>query len=129
MTCWGNGTPLREFLHANDLGEACVFALEHWSALSPDAPKDDQGVPLAFLNVGTSINLSISELAEQVAEAVGYSGTINWDTSKPTGTPKKQLDVSRLRELGWSARISLAEGLPLVVQDFRHALVSRQLRL
>ena len=128
VTCWGSGTPLREFLHADDLGEACVFALEHWSALTPDSPKDDQGTPLAFLNVGTGIDLSIRELAEQVSQAVGYGGTIHWDTSKPDGTPKKQLNVKRLRDLGWSARIPLAEGLPLAVQDFKQKLATRQLR-
>ena len=67
VSCWGTGTPLREFLHADDLGEACVFALENWSALSEEAPRDDEGKPLAFLNVGTGIDLSIRELAEQVA--------------------------------------------------------------
>ena len=128
VTCWGSGTPLREFLHADDLGEACVFALEHWSALAPDAPKDDQGKPLAFLNVGTGIDLSIGELAEQVAQAVGFKGTIHWDTSKPDGTPKKQLNVSRLRDLGWSARIPLKEGLPLAVEDFEQTLATGELR-
>ncbi|EAU75485.1 GDP-L-fucose synthase [Synechococcus sp. RS9916] len=128
VTCWGSGTPLREFLHADDLGEACVFALENWSALSANAPKDDQGAPLAFLNVGTGIDLSIRELAEQVAEAVGYSGTIHWDTSKPDGTPKKQLNVSRLSELGWSARIPLSEGLLSAVQDFERNLSLGRLR-
>ena len=118
MTCWGSGTPLREFLHADDLGEACVFALEHWSILDPHAPCDDQGIPLSFLNVGTGIDLSIRELAEQVAATVGFKGTIQWDTSKPDGTPKKQLNVSRLSQVGWRARIPLAEGLPLAYQNF-----------
>ena len=128
VTCWGSGMPLREFLHADDLGEACVFALEHWSALTPDSPKDDQGAPLAFLNVGTGTDLSIRELAEQVSQAIGYDGTIHWDTSKPDGAPKKQLNVKRLRDLGWSARIPLEEGLPLAVQDFKQKLATRQLR-
>ena len=110
VTCWGTGTPLREFLHADDLGEACVFALENWSSLSEDAPRDDEGNPLAFLNVGTGIDLSIRELAEQVAAAVGFNGSIHWDHSKPDGTPKKQLDVSRLASMGWRARIALSEG-------------------
>ena len=118
VTCWGSGTPLREFLHADDLGEACVFALEHWSALSDDAPRDDCGDPLAFLNVGTGLDLSIRELAEQVAATVGFQGAIHWDTSKPDGTPKKQLNVSRLSQLGWRARIPLAEGLPSAYEDF-----------
>ena len=128
VTCWGSGRPLREFLHADDLGEACVFALEHWSALPQDAPCDDQGEPLAFLNVGTGIDLSIRELAEQVAATVGFAGEIHWDTSKPDGTPKKQLNVSRLRQLGWSARIPLAEGLPLAYRDFCAHLQDGSLR-
>ena len=128
VTCWGSGTPLREFLHADDLGEACVFALEHWSAFSPDAPKDDQGAPLAFLNVGTGNDLSIRELAEQVATTTGFSGAIQWDMSKPDGTPKKQLNVRRLGQLGWNARIPLSEGLPLAYQDFLDQLNSNTLR-
>ena len=88
VTCWGTGRPLREFLHADDLGEACVFALENWSALHADAPRDNEGNPLAFLNVGTGIDLSIQKLAEEVAAAVDFKGSIRWDHSKPDGTPK-----------------------------------------
>ena len=128
VTCWGSGKPLREFMHADDLGEACVFALENWSALATDAPKDNQGAPLSFLNVGTGVDLSIRELAEQVAQAMSYTGTINWDTSKPDGTPKKQLNVSRLRRLGWRTRIPLEEGLPQAVQDFERMLAEGRLR-
>ena len=121
VTCWGTGTPLREFLHADDLGEACVFALEKWSALDEDAPTNDAGQPLAFLNVGTGIDLSIRELAKQVADAVGFNGSIHWDPSKPDGTPKKQLDVSRLTNMGWKARILLKEGLVNTVVDFKRS--------
>ena len=121
VSCWGTGKPLREFLHADDLGEACVFALEQWSALSDDAPQDDEGNPLAFLNVGTGVDLSICELAEQVADAVGFGGSIHWDHSKPDGTPKKQLDVSRLAAMGWRARIGLSEGLASTVIDFEES--------
>jgi GDP-L-fucose synthase len=120
VTCWGSGTPLREFLHADDLGEACVFALKHWQ------PGPDE---LPFLNVGTGVDLSIRELAEAVANATGYSGTIHWDTSKPDGTPKKQLDVSRLASLGWRARIPLAEGLASTVMLFREQLNQQLVRL
>ena len=109
VTCWGSGTPLREFLHVDDLGEACVFALEQWQP----GPEE-----LQFLNVGTGLDLTIRELAEAVAAATGYQGEIRWDTSKPDGTPKKQLDVGRLAELGWRARIPLAEGLSSTVADF-----------
>ena len=128
MTCWGSGSPLREFLHADDLGEACVFALERWSALADDAPKDDAGQPLAFLNVGTGLDLTIRALAEQIAAVVGFTGDLLWDTSKPDGTPKKQLDVSRLRTMGWSASIPLADGLQRAYTDFKTALRSEQLR-
>ena len=109
VTCWGTGSPLREFLHVDDLGEACVFALELWQP----GPEE-----LQFLNVGTGVDLTIRELAEQVATATGYQGTIEWDATKPDGTPKKQLNVSRLAELGWRARIPLAEGLASTVADF-----------
>ena len=120
VTCWGTGTPLREFLHADDLGEACVFALERWSALNQDAPRDNEGQELAFLNVGTGNDLSISDLAKQVANAVGFTGSIHWDPGKPDGTPKKQLDVSRLNNMGWHARIGLSEGLKSTVTDFKN---------
>ena len=128
VTCWGTGTPLREFLHADDLGEACVFALEHWDPGSPKAPRDASGAPLAFLNVGTGVDLSIRELAEAVAAATGFGGEIHWDASKPDGTPKKQLDVSRLAALGWRARIPLADGLQQAVAAFRAELARGDLR-
>jgi GDP-L-fucose synthase len=128
VTCWGTGTPLREFLHADDLGEACVFALEHWDPAAADAPRDDQGEPLAFLNVGTGVDLSIRELAEAVAAATGFQGDILWDSGKPDGTPKKQLEVSRLAGLGWRARIPLAEGLRQAVAAYRQECASGLLR-
>ena len=109
---------MREFLHVDDLGKACVFALESWSALASDAPQDDQGKPLGFMNVGTGVDLTIKDLAEQIAAVVGFEGTIDWDTSKPDGTPKKQLDMSRLKLLGWQARIPLEEGLSSTVALF-----------
>ncbi len=120
VTCWGTGSPLREFLHVDDLGEACVFALEHWQP-SPEE--------LQHLNVGTGIDLSIRELAEAVASASGYEGKIEWDSSKPDGTPKKQLDVTRLAALGWRSRIHLAEGLMETVKLFRSQLRAGQVRL
>ena len=129
VTCWGTGAPLREFLHVDDLGEACVFALEHWDPSSADAPRDDAGEPLPFLNVGTGVDLTIRELAEAVAAATGFQGTIVWDASKPDGTPKKQLDVSRLRALGWQARIPLLEGIKSTVALFREQLQQQLVRL
>jgi GDP-L-fucose synthase len=116
VICWGSGHALREFLHVDDLGEACVFVLEYWQPQLDDLP---------FLNVGTGVDLTICELAEQVAEACGYRGEILWDTSKPDGTPKKQLDVSRLSALGWKAQISLANGLMSTLADFAANRISR----
>ena len=91
VTCWGTCTPLQEFLHVDDLGAACVFALEHWQ------PGLDQ---LQFLNVGTGINLSIPELAEAVAAATGFQGEICWDASKPDCTPKKTTGCEPVGESG-----------------------------
>ncbi len=120
VTCWGTGTPLRQFLNVDDLGEACVFALEHWQ------PGPDE---LQFLNVGTGVDLTIRELDEAVAAATSYQGEILWDASKPDGTPKKQLDVSRLADLGWRARIPLAEGLRSTVVLPREELSQRMMLL
>jgi len=105
-----------------------VFALEHWDPGAPDAPLDDEGNPLAFLNVGTGVDLTIRALAEAVARATGFRGDIQWDSSKPDGTPKKQLDVSRLAGLGWRARIPLEEGLNQAVAAFRQELSDGQVR-
>ena len=120
VTCWGSGTPLREFLHVDDLGEACVFALEQWQ------PGPDE---LQHLNVGTGVDLSIRELAQAVAAATGFAGEIHWDSSKPDGTPRKQLDVSRLAGLGWRARIPLVEGLASTVAEFRDQFSQQLVRL
>lgn len=133
VTCWGTGTPLREFLHADDLGEACVFALERWDPAAADAPSGQgpagEGLePLSCLNVGTGVDLTIRALAEAVAEATGFRGEILWDSSKPDGTPKKQLDVSRLAGLGWRARIPLEQGLHEAVAAFRQELRSGEMR-
>ena len=129
VTCWGTGTPLREFLHIDDLGEACVFALERWDPSAEGAPLDGHGVPLQFLNVGTGVDLTIRELAEAVAVATGFKGQILWDATKFDGTPKKQLDVSRLAALGWRVGIPLDEGLGDTVELFRQQLQEDLVRL
>jgi len=129
VTCWGTGTALREFLHADDLGEACVFALERWDPCAENAPLDEQARPLSFLNVGTGTDLTIRELAEAVAAATGFKGEILWNAAKPDGTPKKQLNVSRLSSLGWRARIPLADGIRDTVALFRSQLDQNLVRL
>ncbi|MDA9889273.1 GDP-L-fucose synthase [Synechococcus sp. AH-224-G16] len=120
VMCWGTGTPLREFLHVDDLGDACVFALERWQP-SP--------AELQFLNVGTGKDITIRELAQAVSSAINYEGTIKWDTSKADGTPKKQLDVTKLTALGWRAQIPLADGLASTVALFREELNLKTARL
>lgn len=109
VTCWGTGSPMREFLHVDDLGDACVFALENWQPSSEE---------IQFLNVGTGVDLTIRELAEAIAESMRYTGNINWDTSKPDGTPKKQLDIEQLSSIGWISKISLKSGLQSTVNEF-----------
>ncbi len=98
VTCWGTGAPRREFLHVDDLAEACTFLLRTYSG---------EG----HLNIGTGSDITIRELAETIAQATGFKGRIAWDTSKPDGTMLKRMDVSRIGAMGWKARIGFAEGL------------------
>ena len=113
VTCWGTGKPMREFLHVNDLGNACKFVLENWK---PNQKLDE--FKLNFLNVGTGKDISIRDLALLMAKITDYNGEIKWDTSKPDGTPKKLLDISRIRNLGWEPTISLEKGLKTTYSDF-----------
>lgn len=105
VVAWGSGTPRREFLHVDDLADACAFLLN--ATNPPD-----------WVNVGTGTDVTIRELTELVAEVVGYRGRITWDTSKPDGTPRKLLDVSRLTTLGWRARIPLRDGVVATYASF-----------
>jgi GDP-L-fucose synthase len=98
VTLWGTGTPKREFLHADDLASACLFMLEEYSGD-------------VALNIGTGQDVSIKELAILIAQIVGYQGEINWDSSKPDGTPRKLLDVAKINQLGWKANIDLESGI------------------
>ena len=105
VTCWGDGSPLREFLYVDDLANLCVFLMNNYSG--------DETV-----NAGTGKEITIKALAELVAKAVGYEGSILWDTSKPNGTPRKLLDVSKAASLGWSYRTELEDGIRLAYEDF-----------
>ena len=98
LQVWGSGKPMREFLHVDDLADACVFMME-------------QGIADGVYNVGTGVDVTIQELAATIMEVVGFNGKIEFDASKPDGTPRKLLDVSRLAQLGWKASISLSEGI------------------
>ena len=115
VQCWGTGTPRREFLHVDDLASAVLFCLKYWDPDAADAPRTTQGERLEFLNVGTGSDLSIRELAGLVAGKIGYKGTVQWDSARPDGTPRKLLDVSRLRQLGWQASIPLEQGVERTV--------------
>lgn len=105
VVCWGTGSPLREFLYADDLARACIFLMENYS--------EEQ-----FINVGSGIEVTIRELAETVARAIGYTGSIRWDTTKPDGTPRKLMDSSRLRALGWNPEVELEDGIRRAYEDF-----------
>lgn len=105
VTCWGSGSPLREFLYADDLARACVFLLENYS--------DEQ-----FINVGYGSDVTIRELAETIRRVVGFGGQVIWDTSKPDGTPRKLMDSSRLFALGWQPQVDLETGIRRSYDDF-----------
>ena len=105
VTCWGTGSPLREFLYADDLALACVFLMRNYS--------EEQ-----FINIGCGSDISIKELAELVRRIVGFTGEIEWDKSKPDGTPQKWMDSSRLFALGWKPQIDLETGIRLAYEDF-----------
>lgn len=105
VTCWGSGSPMREFLHADDLASACVYLMNHYSEET-------------FINVGSGSDLTIRELAELVRDIVGFAGGIEWDTTKPDGTPRKLMDSSRLFALGWKPRVELRDGIRSAYADF-----------
>ncbi|GAB4052287.1 GDP-L-fucose synthase [Spirosoma litoris] len=102
---WGTGSPMREFLHADDLADACFFLMEHYNGE-------------LFVNIGTGEDVTIKEVAELIKEIVGFEGELRWNTDKPDGTPRKLMDVSRLHDMGWKHTTELKEGLERTYQDF-----------
>ena len=116
--CWGSGSPFREFLHVDDLGDAVKFVIENWDPDGINAPKDNLNNPLYLLNVGTGQDISIKDLAYKIARICKFEGEIHWDKSKPDGTPKKLLDISAIKKLGWSPKISLDEGIKSTITEF-----------
>lgn len=109
VVIWGTGTPLREFLHADDMADACVFLMQHF---------DEPG----FVNIGVGHDISIADLAKLVQRIVGYEGKLVFDTTKPDGTPRKLMDVSKLHNKGWKARIGLEEGIRAVYESVKDTL-------
>lgn len=108
VICWGDGSPLREFMYVDDLANLCVFLMNNYSGNET-------------VNAGTGEEISIKELSELVASIVGYKGRIVWDTTRPNGTPRKLLDVSKAKQMGWTAKVGLEEGIRLAYQDFLSA--------
>ena len=109
VTIWGTGEPKREFLHVDDLAEACIFLMHHYN---------EHG----HVNVGTGTDLSIHELAEMISGIVGFTGGIKKDLSKPDGTPRKLMDVSKLKSMGWTAKIHLEEGIRMVYEGYKKSM-------
>ena len=105
VTCWGDGSPLREFLYVDDLANLCVYLMNHYEGNET-------------VNAGTGKEISIKDLTTLVSKIIGYEGEIKWDTSKPNGTPRKLLDVSKAKELGWTYRTELEDGIKLAYEDF-----------
>ena len=105
VACWGDGSPLREFLYVDDMADACVFLMNNYSGNET-------------VNLGTGKELTIKELTELVAKVIGYTGKITWDTTKPNGTPRKLLNVDKLHNLGWTHKVELEEGIKLAYKDF-----------
>lgn len=109
---WGTGKPMREFLHANDLAEACFYLMQNYDGET-------------LVNIGTGVDVTIKELAETIQKTVGFEGKINWNTDKPDGTPRKLMDVSKLNAIGWKHSIELNEGIKLVYEDFKNNIVRK----
>ena len=108
VTCWGDGSPLREFLYVDDLADLCVFLMNNYSGNET-------------VNAGTGKEITIKELSEMVARIVGYQGEIKWDTTKPNGTPRKLLDVSKATKLGWTYNVELEDGIRLAYEDYKRS--------
>ena len=129
VTCWGTGEVKREFLFIDDLAEACITALEKWDPNDEYAPCDNNGNKLSWLNIGSNEEVSIKELAGKISKEIGFKGETIWDYSKPDGTPRKLLDSSKSKLIGWEAKTSLEEGLKKTINYFEKEIESRTIRL
>ncbi len=127
VTCWGTGSPMREFLYVDDLAEASIFTLENIS-IENRSLYDDQNNFNGILNVGVGTEISIKELAEQISSIVGYKGHIIWDSTKPDGTPRKLLDISKMKKLGWEAKTDLKEGIRKTLEFYINELHNKSIR-
>lgn len=119
VICWGTGHPLREFLYVDDLADACIFLLKNWQLNLSNSPLNKSSNRIYWLNVGSGIEISIKDLAKKIAKIIGYQGDIIWDSSMPDGTPRKVLDISRIKSLGWKPKTNLEDGLEIAIKDFK----------
>ena len=127
VTCWGTGSALREFMHVDDLGNAVLFVLENWD---PEIQRFTikENKYLTYLNVGTGKDITIKELALTIARKVDFRGEIIWDKTKPDGTPKKQLDISRIKSIGWEPKIELDRGIEKTISIYKQERGLNKLR-
>ena len=124
--CWGTGEPKREFLYVDDLAEACIFILEN----VPFRTKKGDSNFLKFheiINIGTGEDISIKNLAKMISQELNYNGKIIWDISKPDGTPRKLLDISRINKLGWVAKTKLKKGIKLAIENYEKELKNKSI--
>ena len=128
VQCWGTGSPYREFLHVDDLGRACVMSLESLDLKTENGLKDKYGKNLDFVNVGTGKDIQIKDLVEMIKEITGYEGTIKWNSDMPDGTPRKLLNVDRIKSIGWEPSIKLEEGLREYYRYYLKCLQEKTLR-
>ena len=128
ITCWGSGYPLREFLFVDDLANACIYVLNKWYP-SDNLKKDKNLDNLPWLNVGSNEEITIKDLALKISNIVGFNGKIYWDESKPDGTPRKKLDITRMNKLGWFPKMNLDKGLKITYEDYKNSLIKNTLRI
>ena len=126
VICWGSGKPLREFLFVEDFAEASIFALKKWDPNLVNSPKDNDGKSLYWLNVGSDFEISIFDLAHKIATISEFKGQIIWDKSKPDGTPRKKLDNTHLKKIGWEAFTDLDCGIRKTINSFLEEYEIRQ---
>ena len=115
VTCWGDGSPLREFMYVEDMADACVYLMNNYEGNET-------------VNIGTGKELTIKQLTELVAKIIGYNGEIRWDETRPNGTPRKLLDVSKLTKLGWKYKVELEDGIKLSYNDFLSRVIREERR-
>ncbi|MDP5076777.1 MAG: NAD-dependent epimerase/dehydratase family protein, partial [Nonlabens sp.] len=122
ITLWGTGTPKREFLWSHDMAKACVFLMLNVDF--KDVQGNDKDVKNTHLNIGTGEDIAIKDLADMIKKTIGYKGTLNWDSSKPDGTPRKLTNVSKLHKLGWKHEVALEDGLKMMYTSYLRAKTS-----